>query len=271
MRTLVRKRVALAKTGVARLHETQESHIKELVRESTALVDRETGKTQVVYLELGKQQFAELKNALLLIRYSKAGRTGGMTSISRTFGWQPRIALRRNFCSASSLMANDMYTHGLLELAGRVAMQHYRDCNMALLAKHLGMAEKALPGYTLAGTPFTSGIINRNNQLRYHFDSGNFEDVWSCMFVFKSNIGGGFLSCPEYEIGFELKDCSLLMFDGQKLLHGVTPIHMNGPGAYRISVVYYSLRGMWKCLPFEEELKRARQFRARVERKRSGV
>jgi len=44
-------------------------------------------------------------------------------------------------------------------------------------------------------------------------------------------------------------------FEGYKLVHGVTPItkakgHQDG---YRISVVYYALKGMKNCREFAEE------------------
>ncbi len=65
------------------------------------------------------------------------------------------------------------------------------------------------------------------------------------------------MAVPEYDIGLEVADQSLTLFDGQALLHGVTPFRRSGPQGYRFTVVYYSLQQMWQCLPPGEEAKRA--------------
>ena len=85
------------------------------------------------------------------------------------------------------------------------------------------------------------------------------------MVVFKGGVSGGFLSLPEYRAGVELKDNSLFMFDGQSILHGVTPIKKHNPNSYRYSIVYYSLRQMWKCLTIDEEVIRIRQRKTKRE------
>lgn len=89
------------------------------------------------------------------------------------------------------------------------------------------------------------------------------------MLVFKRDIVGGHLSCPEYGLGFKLKNNSLLMFDGQSILHGVTPIQKKSASAYRYSIVYYSLQQMWKCMSVDEELARIRNKKTEREIKRA--
>ena len=89
------------------------------------------------------------------------------------------------------------------------------------------------------------------------------------MIVFKDGVEGGHLACPEYDITLECSDNSIVMFDGQNILHGVTPIQYVRKDAYRYSVVYYSLRQMWNCLTVDEELIRIRKIRAERETKRS--
>jgi hypothetical protein len=90
------------------------------------------------------------------------------------------------------------------------------------------------------------------------------------MIVYKRFIEGGFLSCPEYNIGFELKNRSMLLFDGQGIIHGVTPITKLHPTlSRRYSIVYYSLHKMWNCLPIEDEIKRANEKRTTMERART--
>lgn len=123
--------------------------------------------------------------------------------------------------------------------------------------------------WVIPKTPFTSGIINKNNPLKYHFDTGNFRDVYSAMVVFKKDIDGGYLSLPEYNVGMKLQSNSVFLFDGQSVLHGVTPIKRKDPVAYRYSIVYYSLRQMWNCDPLNEELARIRQVKTERELKRT--
>lgn len=74
---------------------------------------------------------------------------------------------------------------------------------------------------------------------------------------------------PEYNACFELKDNSLLMFDGQSLIHGVTPIRRKTRDAHRFSIVFYSMQQMWNCLTPEEEIKRYRKVRSEREYKRA--
>jgi len=121
----------------------------------------------------------------------------------------------------------------------------------------------------MEGTPFTSGIVNKNNPLKYHHDSGNFKNVLSNMIVLKRGVKGGRLSCPEYDIKFECDDNCVVIFDGAQILHGVTPIiKPEGEETYRYSVVYYSLEQMWKCDSVNEEVKRIRKVKKEREFKR---
>jgi hypothetical protein len=88
------------------------------------------------------------------------------------------------------------------------------------------------------------------------------------MIVFKQYTEGGRLSCPEYGVKFEVADNTIIIFDGQKILHGVTPIKHLNKAAYRYSVVYYSLAQMWNCGHVNEELVRIRKVKRQREIKR---
>ena len=63
---------------------------------------------------------------------------------------------------------------------------------------------------------------------------------------------------PEIDISLEVADNSLTIFDGQDLLHGVSPIEYIHEESYRYSVVYYSLERMWQCMTVGEEISRIR-------------
>ena len=66
-------------------------------------------------------------------------------------------------------------------------------------------------------------------------------------------------------MAFEQGDNALIIFDGQAVLHGVTPINKFHPRGYRASVVLYALEAMKNCYPFEQELEFARTERDKTE------
>ena len=89
------------------------------------------------------------------------------------------------------------------------------------------------------------------------------------MIVFKKDCQGGYLSCPEYDIGFEVEDNSVILFDGQNILHGVTQFQNLTRLSYRYSIVYYTLQQIWNCLPLNEEIIRIRKLHLKREQRRS--
>lgn len=233
----------------------------------TIIFDVEQAKVSVVYLEL-EDDHNDVVEALRSIKYSTAGRTDGMLSTSRTIGYLPRHNLRRDYCSAAGLERDNPQAHELVLRYAKQVSTYYQQYNPDLYAEHQRQIERVLPEYTVRDSVFTSGIINKNNPLPYHHDTGNFKDVWSNMLVFKHKVEGGHLAVPEYDACFELKNNSLLMFDGQSLIHGVTPIRKKSREGHRFSIVFYSLQQMWKCLTPEEEVKRYRKLRSDREYKR---
>lgn len=201
----------------------------------------------------------ELKN----VNYQTTTRTGGLLTTSRIFGFQPRLERRqRSFCNQTSLNKEHPKTEAILRgLASSISEQYFAQAP-EVYENHKEMFSEVLEEWKIQDSLFTSGIINKNNPLNYHFDSGNFENVLSCMLVLRKNMEGGWLCVPEIDTRFLLKNNSLFMFDGQKLLHGVSPMSEmeTEDDAYRFSIVYYSLKGMWKCLTLTEELLRSRKL-----------
>ncbi len=226
---------------------------------------------KIVYCEM-EESLPDLVRALERVNYERSFRTGGLPTNSRIFGYSPRTALRKDFCSTTSLATQFPQEHATICARAKVADKYYDRWHPQLHKTHAQTtAEKVLEEWHLEDSVFTSGIVNKNNPLRYHFDTGNFKDVWSAMMVFKNGVSGGGLNVPEYGLHFTLKDHSLLMFDGQGLLHGVTPFQMTRPGGYRYSIVYYSLRQMWNCLPPKGEVDRIRKLKTAREYKRAGL
>ena len=228
----------------------------------------ENGVPRIVYTMLD-DDCASIIDALETIEYKPFQRTMGLSSVSQTFGYSPRNALRRNFCRSAVIAEKYPDAHAIVCDYARVVTKQYISANSTIFRQHQALTDRLIhPAYTLPDSAFTSGIINYNSAMAYHFDTGNFPDVWSCMLVFRKDTTGGHLVVPEYDCGFALPNNSLLMFDGQSLLHGVTPIIKHSIGAFRYSVVYYSLHSMWDCVSPEDELQRIRTVKTAIERKR---
>ncbi len=250
-----------------KMRSAKESDYETLITESTTIL--ENGKVKVVYLELDMDS-TDIQSALNNIDFSTHYRTNGLKTTSEVIGYQPRNVLRRDYCTTTSLAVKNPKEHKIIVGYAEKATEKYREHSPQFYAKHEEtMQDKILPEYRMPKSVFTSGIVNKNNPLKYHFDTGNFTEVWSAMFVFKHRVSGGFLALPEYNVGIELKNNSLFLFDGQGILHGVTPIKKHGLEAYRYSIVFYSLKGIWKCQTLTDELIRIRKLKTSREVKRA--
>lgn len=241
-----------------------ESDCKQLITGDTVLVDKDTKEVLVIYkllgeTELHKQVFDSLKK----IKYYESMRASGLKSRSRIFGFTPRLRLKLSdqTCRVASLAKDDPKVHKYICDYARYINSVYDENNPKLYEQHKELTEKVLKDYVIPETLFTSGIINYNNPLKYHFDSGNFKNVNSAMIAFKQNTGGGHLCLPEYDVKLAIENTSVSLFDGQNLLHGVTPIKEAAEDSYRFTIVFYSLVGMWQCLPLSEEIADARKSR----------
>jgi hypothetical protein len=220
----------------------------------------------LVHLE---ERLPQAVAALRAIRYHRTARTAGLLTTSRTFGYAPKLPLRgEDTCRTAKLAREAPREHAIIAGLAEVVEDWYRRLNPHLYAEHEQIVSKVLPDWRLSGGVFTSGIINRNNKLPYHFDGGNFADCWSNMLVFKHGCVGGDLVCPELDLCFRVADHSLLMFDGQSILHGVSPFRLVRGDGYRYSIVFYSLQRMWTCDPKTDTVRLAAQRRTERERAR---
>lgn len=259
-----------------RRRSASENDFATLINEPTIIREPGAARPSIVYLEINGD-FGDITHALEAVDYYKAHRTEGMMSHSRVFGNQPKAGMRRQFCTKASMGREYPKEHDILLKYMQVAGRFYSQFHPELYESHGSLVrEKIIDEWRVADSVFTSGIANKNNPLPYHHDRGNFAGCWSNMFCFKKDVEGGYLSIPEYNVGFFLKSNSLLMFDGQDLLHGVTPIRKLKEDGYRYTVVFYSLQQMWRCKPPDEEvrdarLERTKREKARLERQRNGT
>lgn len=227
------------------------------------------GEFLAAYRRLPKMP-ADLLGAFKATRYGETARTAGLVTRSRTLGFAPRVTIRRDYCTQASLAHEQPAVHEVYMEYARRAAAEYEKINPSRYARAMGLVSQALPEWRIAGTPFTSGIVNSDNPLRYHHDAGNFKEVWSCMYALASDCAGGVLAMPELRLGFSFAEPGLIMFDGAGLLHGVTAIERRSALAYRYSVVFYGLQQMCNCLSEADELQRIRKVRMVREKKRRG-
>jgi len=246
----------------------KEEDFQTLVSTPCVGYDKETGETIFLYTEIGTNT-EELVKQLKDVQYQKTERSAGLVTNSRVFGYRPRITMRSDFCSSASLSRENPVVTGIVGKLALIMQKLYKEHIPLTFQEHLESSKKIKQEWLIKDTLFSSGIINKNNQLRYHKDAGNFDNVFSCMLVLKGGIEGGFLSIPEYGIGVELKNNTVLMFNGQKLMHGVTPIKRQNDLSYRFSLVFYTLKTMWNCLEIGEELGRIKKIKTAREFKRA--
>jgi hypothetical protein len=185
-------------------------------------------------------------------------RTNGLKTSSRAFGTITRNVIRGDFCRASEVASKQAREHGALTAMGADLATVYRETSPDAYAAHVALAASVPRDFRLRDTPFTSGNLNKNASLAYHLDRGNAKATWSAMVVVRERARGGFLVLPEFGVSLELLDGACLLFDGASTWHGLTPVEVD-PGGYRFSVVYFSLKAAWQCLPFSDELQRIKQ------------
>jgi len=242
-----------------------ESDCEEVVSEPGIFV--EDGNVVAIYGRF-QQRDEPMEWAIQSLHDPETTRTGGLKTRSKIFGFSPRVALRKDFCSATSMATEYPKQHHVICEFGRLLAGIYKECAPVVYEKHLEELKCVKSDWVIPGTPFTSGIVNKTNQLKYHYDNGNFKNVMSCMAVFRKDCEGGLLAVPKYNVKFLLQDHSFFLFDGQSLLHGVTPIKQLTSKAYRYTAVYYALSQMKNCKSCLEEARRIRSVKKEREHKR---
>lgn len=257
------KKVFAARKTLAR-----EQDCANVIAESCVV--HENGKPALVYLSSVEEGSDRLLHALRNIPYHKTARSAGLTTNSRTIGGLPRLAFKRDYCTVSALHRECPNEYAqIMEYAGISARYFQIHAPKVYEAQHQQVASAVLAQWVLPGGVYTSGICNKDNQLAYHYDHGNFTNSWSSMWYFQRDTAGGFLACPEYDTMFKLHSGSLIMFEGAKLLHGVTPIKKLSSMAYRHTLVFYPMKGMAHCGTADEEAARIRVVKTQREARRS--
>ncbi len=197
-------------------------------------------------------------------------RANGMFNRAATFGYRPRLPVyMQPGCSGNVMNVEQPELAGTFEAAATLVQPYYREHSPDRYERHLELARAIDPAWRMGGADgmFTQGIVNHTTAHPYHTDGGNFPDVWSGMLVARRDTVGGELVVPEYGVRLACPHGFVVLFDGQRLMHGVTPIVPTGPHPRRFTVVYYALSAMRQCLPPDDEVAYAQAARTATERR----
>lgn len=209
---------------------------------------------------------------LATVRPDVGPRSGGMLSRSRMVGGRPRNPLvRLEYCGRASFDREYPGLYAELATLGETLGGWLQSAAPDVYAYQRDwLAAEVLPDYRMVG-PFTSGILNFNNALHYHRDQGNLRGSWNAMVTFRRDATGGALVLPEWRVAFTAGHGHALLMNAGEVMHGVTPIVKRRRDGFRLSMVYYCLRGLAVCKSPADELTRSRRVRTEREERRAGL
>lgn len=180
-------------------------------------------------------------------KYPKSARLSGIGSNSEIFGYAPRDFIKGFPGRMCKFNTNNQKAYQILLGLGHIITKFYKDKLPEQFEQHKKALEQIPECWRMPGTVFTSGIINCSNKLIYHTDNGNMPGCYSAMVTFRRNVSGGYLHLPEFDAIIKNESGSLLIFDGAKVLHGVTPFIGKKKDFKRITIVFYVLKNLKTC------------------------
>lgn len=176
------------------------------------------------------------------IKYPASSRLSGIASMSEIFGYAPRDPVKKHAGRACKFNRTYGITYNILKAIGRHSSKAFEAVAPDKYQKHFEAVADVPDCWKMPGSIFTSGIINCSNRLIYHTDNGNVKNCYSAMITFRKQSKGGFLHLPEYDAIIKNPHGSLLIFDGGRIIHGVTPFDTKE--GKRITIVFYALEGI---------------------------
>lgn len=245
---------------------TQEE-MGDVIDESTVIVV--DGKPTIAYMILDEADCAGMRRVARSTRVSKGTRKSGVAKKASVFGAMPRSSTRSDYCRFTRNTHDEPANVQEVKRFGQKLAEVYRELFPEVFDRAMAEIEAVVhEDWRWSGTPFLTCNVNLNHAIKFHLDAGNVRSALSNVFILKRGIDGGELVCPEFGISFSQRDRALVIFDGQKIVHGVRPISptVGAIESYRASIVYYTMNGMKLCLCKDDELKRARDVRTQKER-----
>jgi hypothetical protein len=233
----------------------------DIIDGNVALIDADTGAVTPVQVVAVPDLANRIADSLRDVHWdapvnargktANEGRLSGIVVTHRTFGYTPPVPLRRRYACSRSRFDYDYPEASALVDQFCIAAEHvFRTQAHEVYAETAARVREVVPGaWTIAGTPWTSGIINHTAALPYHRDSNNVVGSWSAMLSARRGVEGGMLHLADYNVWLAVPNGSISIFDGQSVVHGVTPFRLAAPNAYRFTLVCYARRGMRVCCP----------------------
>lgn len=230
------------------------------------------GKLAVGFYRL-EEDTCDLLAMVKRLPFARDFRTTGMRSQSCIFGYRPRETLRKNFCSAASMVRSFPQGFAMLDKWASIVERYYAEANPELHTEHTAWADENVePAWRMTDSIFTSGIVNKNAAHHYHKDFGNVPGMWNAMIVLSHDIEGGDTVVPELRTAFRYDGRpAILVFPAEATWHAVKPTKPRGTQGYRYSLVFYSLAQMCQCLTRKGELVRVRKVRTEQEHRRADL
>jgi hypothetical protein len=108
--------------------------------------------------------------------------------------------------------------------------------------------------YRIADTSFTTVTVNRNFQTAVHKDSGDFQEGFGNLCVYRQgSFDGSFFCLPEYRVAIDLHTTDVL-FANVHRWHGNTPFENCSQDYLRVAFVMYYREFMYLCKQPADEL-----------------
>jgi hypothetical protein len=234
----------------------------QLIKEDTVVLLN--GEPVALYLNTPKGLLTNMRKIAKTTKFAKSVRTWGLPTQSSVFGSLPRNPLRNDRCRYSKKTSEEKQNFVDAFAFGNYVGEVYKKYLPEAFKLNAEIIDASVEdSWRPTEMPFTTCNFNVNHAIKHHRDTGNFKGVFSNVLILKEGVSGGRLVFPELRIAFEQSDGALGIFDGQKWMHGVTPIFQTEPQGYRASIVFYALEGMKKCYPYKAELQRFSEIKTK--------
>jgi len=186
-------------------------------------------------------------------------RASGIMAVEQWFGWLPPDHLKKRYAiQRPNLYYKNPELAQMIEDMSPALWNEIKSTAPEEARKHEEVVRSKIHAdWLIAGTPFSSGIINHTNTLPYHKDGGNLGDTWSMMLCVRDKAAGGSLDIPEFGVTLAVPNYSLIFFNGAATWHGVTPVTITEKNAYRFTLVWYVKQSITHAVAKEDEPHRA--------------
>lgn len=227
-----------------------------VIDEDCVLIDAETQAISAVVCTVLADLATELLHELNQVREWKgqgvwSERLSGIQSTSRHFGYTPPQPMRTRWaCQQAPFDREHPRASDLLraafDMADEVLRQHAPHAHELT---HANVEGQVAPMWRIGSSAWTSGVINKTAALPYHRDANNIVKTWSAMLAARHDMQGGYLHLVDYDVWLSVPHGSISLFDGQSVLHGVSPMKPLSANARRYTMVAYARTAMKKCCP----------------------